>query len=41
VSDIDFDQAVKELLKLDQRLLDQLGAVLSLLPAGETTINKH
>ena len=41
MSDIDFDQAVKELLKQDQRLLDQLGAVLSLLPAGQTTINKQ
>jgi type VI secretion system protein ImpC len=41
VSDIDWDQTVKELLKLDQRLLEQLGAVLALLPADKPVINKQ
>ncbi len=41
MSDVDFDKVVQDLLGLDQRLRDQLGAVLSLLPAQETTINKQ
>jgi type VI secretion system protein ImpC len=39
--DVDYGQAVKELLGLDERLLQQLNAVLSLLPAETPTINKQ
>lgn len=42
MADVNFETAVEELLKLDQRLLEQLGAVLALLPTERpTVINKQ
>ena len=39
--EVNIETAVEELLKLDQRLLEQLGAVLALLPAERPVINKQ
>lgn len=41
MSDVDFTQSVEEVLKLDARLLEQLDAVLTLLPSDVPTINKQ
>jgi type VI secretion system protein ImpC len=41
MTEIELTQSVDEILKLDERLLDQLVAVLTLLPADVPTINKQ